>query len=392
MINPPASLPVLIFTGFIAVAYGFGVYLFPAISPSIRPDLGFQFSALGDIASAQQFGFLAGCVLVGDAVAEFGAGRVILAALGTGALCLLGMAAVQRVWILAALLIALNSTAVFIWAPMVSVVAHYVPDRHRGKALGLIASGTSYGVLANGLLLAPLAVRYSWRATWAAAGLLAGALLATSLIVLPDLPRLAQPSQRAGVHESVTTALRGGGWVVCAVAVLGGLAGWPFLTYWSAYVQGDLHQSAALSSQTWSLIGFVGLAGGLCAGLLADWIGPRAALAATVSLLGIAGGVAAMRPTPISLMVAAGCFGSSFNPTYGLLAAAISKMNLGRHATTLSALVNAGLGIGTMVGEFLAARIEAVFGVLRPVYFGTAVLAVAMLGLVAVLPRSQVSR
>ena len=382
----------IVFTGFIAVGYGFGIYLFPAISPLMRPELSLQLSALGDIASAQQLGFLAGSALVGRAVTTFGPRRIILVAMAASTLCLFGMAAIQSIWSLAALLIILNSAAVFAWAPMVSVVAHYVPYRHRGKALGFISSGTSYGVLINGLLLAPLADQAGWRPTWVAAATIAAGLLAASLIVMRGLVRLPRQAQAADTYKDkdAVHALAAGGWPIVAIAVLGGMAGWPFLTYWSAFLQGELHHSAALSSRTWSLVGLVGLIAGVSAGFLADRIGPRAALAVTACLLGLAGGLTALRPTSLTLFLAAACFGSSFNPTYGLLAATISKTSLAHHATALSALVNAGLGVGTLIGEFLAALSDSTFGSLRPIYVSTTVLAIAMLGLVIfALPNQQ---
>ncbi len=371
-----------VFTGFIAVGYGFGIYLFPAIYPLMRPELHLPLSALGDIASAQQLGFLAGCGLVGSAVGIFGPRRTILAAMAASTICLFGMATIQDIWLLGALLIVLNSAAVFAWAPMVSVVAHYVPQRHRGKALGLISSGTSYGVLINGVLLAPLADRAGWRPTWLAAASIAAALLAASFMVTRGLVRLPWQAPAADRRKGAVHALADGGWVVIAIAVLGGMAGWPFLTYWSAFLQGELHHSAALAARTWSLVGLVGLIAGVSVGFMADSIGSRAALAVTASLLCVAGALAALHPTALTLFIAAACFGSSFNPIYGLLAATIGKSGLQRQATTLSALVNAGLGVGTLLGEFLAARSESAFGSLQPIYIATSVLAVAMFILV----------
>ena len=378
---------VLVFTGFIAATYGFGVYLFAALVPAMRHRIGFALSVPGDIAAAQWAGYLVACLFVGALVARFGAGRVVLIAVAIACVCLACMAAASNVLEFAVLLTAMNASAVLAWTPMVAVVARSVPPQHRGKALGLIASGTSYGVLANGLALAPLAARFGWRAPWLVAAALTACLLLAAISLLAGRPGLRErpgAQSRSGLRQALAE-----GWPVFTLAIAGGMAGWPFLTYWSLFAEHDLNLSPAVAAQAWALVGLVGLIGGFAWGALADRFGLRRALWVTSSLLCASGLLMASNPGMIGLFCAAVCFGASFNPTYGLLAAVIAKTGLRERAATLAALVNGGLGIGALAGEFFAARVIDRLGTARPVYVATACLGAAMLGLVWLLPRRE---
>lgn len=53
----PAFLTIL-FTGYIAATYGFGVYLFPALMPDMIADYAIGYGGAGTIASLTQVGFL----------------------------------------------------------------------------------------------------------------------------------------------------------------------------------------------------------------------------------------------------------------------------------------------------------------------------------------------
>ena len=56
---------VLLFTGFIAATYGFGMYLFPAMVESIRLDIPFSYATLGTVSGIVQAGFMISALLAG---------------------------------------------------------------------------------------------------------------------------------------------------------------------------------------------------------------------------------------------------------------------------------------------------------------------------------------
>lgn len=87
--------------------------------------------------------------LAGFLTLRFGAVNLILFSIIVCALALAGLVFVGSVLTLGALLLILGACASLIWVPMVEVSREVIPPRNRGKALGLMSSGTSYGVFVN---------------------------------------------------------------------------------------------------------------------------------------------------------------------------------------------------------------------------------------------------
>ena len=54
----------IIFSGFLAFAYGFGIYLFPVLSPDMRQDLAFTYAEMGYVAAGIQAGFILSSVQI----------------------------------------------------------------------------------------------------------------------------------------------------------------------------------------------------------------------------------------------------------------------------------------------------------------------------------------
>ncbi|WP_332671134.1 hypothetical protein [Aromatoleum sp.] len=54
--RPRSIEAVLLFTGFVASTYGFGVYLFPAMVESIRQEIPFSYGTMGTVSGLVQAG------------------------------------------------------------------------------------------------------------------------------------------------------------------------------------------------------------------------------------------------------------------------------------------------------------------------------------------------
>ncbi len=94
-----------------------------------------------------------------------------------------------NVLVISILLIILGCCAVIVWVPMVEVAREVVSPNHQGKALGLMSSGTSYGVFVNSFLMITILPLYGWRWVWATTALLVGMLALISIIRLRKLYR-----------------------------------------------------------------------------------------------------------------------------------------------------------------------------------------------------------
>lgn len=103
---------------------------------------------------------------------------VVSAGLGMGLVALATNAVV-----LAAGVVLAGTGAGWTWAPFNDATEH-VTARSRDRVLSVVSTGTTFGILAAGVLA--LAMGDNWRAAWTAFAVAAGAAVVPNLVVLPD--------------------------------------------------------------------------------------------------------------------------------------------------------------------------------------------------------------
>ncbi len=352
------------------------MYLFPAMVESIRADMPFSYGAMGTISGFVQGGFMVCALAAGFMTLRFGAMPMILGSIGICALCLAGMAIVPNILIMGALLTILGGCAAAIWVPMVEVAHEILPARHQGKALGLMSSGTSYGVFINSLLLTGLLKSEGWRALWATTFVIVAILAIAGFVRLRHMGK--QSSETPGLsveRPSIGVRLRslpkGLTAAILFMMFLNGISCMPYQTYLSAYIQGEAGYSVETAALVWRVIGLVGMVSGFAIGSLADRITVRWGMFVTYAVLAVACHlvVAASGGHGITkLYVAAFAFGISFYAIFGLVPAYISQVFGAGGAALVFAFGNIALGLGGIVGNMLGGILKESMGSFDPIY------------------------
>jgi MFS family permease len=400
----------LLLTGVIAATYGFGVYLFPVVLPQVKQDIGFNYAQAGYITAARQMANVAMALLSGLAAARFGAARVVLVATALSALDLAGLAFAKNTWMMGIALVTLNACAAATWVPMMALIAPLIDERHRAKAIGVIGSGTNFGVLLNGLMVPALLASWGWRSVWLVSAVLTTMLSAVMVLMFARFspasatqPRVTPPRQtkRQGMRFELRPMLARKFLLVYAIAVLCGFAGVPFITYFSAYSHDDLHLGLDVTAHAWALVGLVGVVSGLVLGMIGDMHGSpdrngrtqrdgmRTALVSAGVLLLCASLIAASRPGGYALMVAAVAFGFSFFPIFGLLHAYVGKTSAPALAALVCGICEAAFGVGGALGNVMGGLCKALFGSFQPVYGLASAASVILIGLSFLLPSTR---
>ncbi|HEU0104277.1 MAG TPA: MFS transporter [Mycobacteriales bacterium] len=283
-----------------AVSFGFARYGFGLFVPELRAAFGLSTGAVGAITSAAYVAYLFGLLGAGALSRRYGPRLPVLvgcacAAGGTG---LVAMAGSPRVLVLGVVLAA--SSSGWCWAPFFDATSVLLPAAAHDRALAIISTGTTFGlVLAGPLALLCAGSTDGWR--WAWAGFAAAATV-TALACAPLLParphvapaRGAVCSARPLWQRSGTAPLLG------LSAAFGGLGG-VYFTYAVDLVRGA-GLSAAWGALLWTIIGAGGLAG-LAAGHLVARAGLGRSTAGCVLLL--AAGTAALPAEPTAVLVVA---------------------------------------------------------------------------------------
>lgn len=359
----------VLFTGFIAATYGFGVYLFPAIMPDMLGALSLDYGQAGAVMAASQAGFLIAALLSGVLTNRIGATRLILLSMACCVSCLLLVPFATGFATLALPLFFAGAASASVWVPMVVVARALIPQAHQGKALGLMSSGTAYGVFVNGTAIPLLLPAYGWQSVWFFVAALAGLLLVWGLYRLAGLERVA-PVRAGNAPErmSLRKVAQPAYLAIPAMMFLGGVACMPAQNYLVAFVRDELGHGVDAAGHVWKVIGFIGMFGGFLMGILADRITVKKTLILAYLLLA-ASFMAFLDHRSLAIVyLGAALFGLSFNAIFGLIPAYVSLSYPGSATALIFGIGNIMLGLGAMTGNYLGGVIKDGSGSFQPIY------------------------
>lgn len=385
----------LLFTAYIAATYGFGVYLFASLMPQMRGALGFSYATAGGMAALAQAGLLVCAALSAAWVQRFGAERVVLGSVLVCCASLGAMGAVQSTWQVAALLLAMGGAAAAVWVPMVAVVQRYIAPAHRGKVLGLISSGTAYGVMLNGIAISHWMPAHSWRSVWGLLAVPTALLLGWGALRLLGAATPGTPGQAQALDPIALTPVRSAQALwrlpvvakVLALMLLAGVACMPMQSMLSAFLVDELGYDPAQAGWAWTVLGGAGMAGGICMGALADRIGPRRSLALTFAGMALAAAAFAWHGSTWAIVGAAAVFGFAFNATFGLVPAYIGQHFASAEATRVFGYATVMLGLGSMLGNAASGLLRDWAHSFTPIYLLALLLCVLLVWITLALPK-----
>lgn len=387
---------VVLLTGLVAATYGFGIYLFAQLVPDMQASLGFGLSYVGSITASAQLGFLLCAMLAVWLTPKIGGGNVIVASGTICALALLLIPLSSNIIVVGVLLIVLAGTAATVFVPMVDIISRVVAYRYRGLAMGLVSSGTSYGVAVNSLLVPLYAPQGEWRSIWWMVGLVTLAVAVMALATFKRTDLLGRSVSTTAVPSAGTVAVPSlrseliRPWVllIWSMNFLIGLSTFPFQTYLSSYLRVELGFDVQYTAQVWALIGIVGMVAGLVVGWLSDRIGLRAAMCLVYGCVVMAALLFVISPTGYWPMVAAVLFSIAFYPIFGLIPAYVSKLaSSSAMAVSIFGIANVMQGTGGILGNYGAGLLTVHNGSFAGIYAVISVVGVLLIVLTLKLPR-----
>ncbi len=399
--------------GFLAVfgALGFGRFGYSAILPVMQKDLGLSSAAAGSLASWNLGGYVAMAVIGGALASWFGPRKVvgigsIVAALGmflTGISHSLAAAAAAR------LLTGVGGGMVLV--PSVALMSAWFDVRHRGMASGVVSSGASLALVITGPVV-PAIMAFGgaggWRYAWFFFAGLTAVVGILVFIVQRDRP-FREDLSEAATHaawrsveasdsifagtgtESRTAqtlaAWRGMGpqparasyslgsvirsryaWHLGFVYMAFGFAYIVYFTFFQKRLTADLHHSAGRAGAFFMVVGIASLVCGVLWGAISDRIGRGRALAVMCVVQAVAAALFAWWPTTPGLLISALAFGLTAIAFPGIVGAGCGDQYGPRLASVSLGFVTVFLGIGQVVGPYLAGRMADAFGSLKYAY------------------------
>ena len=376
----------IVLTGFVACTYGLGVYLFANLLVDMRRDIGFDYTTVGLITGGAQIGFLGFSFLAGY-LSRFVAGwKISLYSTVATSLALLGLSVSDSIGLSAGLLILLGGCSASAYIPLAEIVATHFPVTTRARVMGLISSGTSYGVFINGVLVSVLTLHGGWRAIWLIAGLLSAMVCVAAWYLLrhsPDaLQSQAATSQPVATQSWLSVPL----YLTWLVAFLNGLTLLPFQTYLAPFMREELAMSVTTTGMVWSTIGAVGMAAGFLVGWVADRLGSRRALMLCFVSACLASLCVYHLDSDSGFYLAGFLFALAFYPVFGLVPTYLGQIVPLDCLTRAFGIANVLIGVGGVLGNFLGGICKELLGSFAPLYLCIAGLLLVQLMVVALLP------
>ncbi len=347
---------------------GYGLFL-----PNIREEFGLSTVMLGFIASGLYAGYLAALLAVGLLAARVGPRLPVLigllsAGVGMGLVVLLPNAPSLAVGVILA-----GTSAGWSWAPYNDAVAQAVPPPSRDRALSVVSTGTTFGIMMAGLIaLATGSWGLPWRAAWLAfslAAFTAAAYNAWALTGGSYGPGGRGEARRLGWRWF----LRDGSAPLFIVALSFGVVN---AVYWSFAVDLLSRSGGSFSTSGPVLYAVLGVAGfaGLFTGDAVARFGLRRVLVAIQVFLGVSVGLLGLAPASLPATgVSAVLFGIGVMTMSALLSIWSSAVFFEQPSTGFSAALFL-FAIGNVAGSAVLGAFANSFG-LEAAFLLTGVLA-----------------
>lgn len=384
----------VVLTGFVASTYGFGVYLFANLVVDMRRDIGFDYTTVGLITGGAQIGFLLFSSVTSYISRFFEGWKISLVSTVVTSLALLGLSVSHSIWLSGGLLILLGGCSASVYIPLAEIVTKGFSPGHRSRVMGLISSGTSYGVFINGLLVSFLTLHGGWRSIWLTAGLVSLGLCFVAWFLLRNLgadPSVGFSGERSQPLDGHTPWLSRSLYLIWIIAFLNGMALLPFQTYLAPYLRDELGVSVQDAGFIWTTIGAVGMASGFLVGWVADKVGARTALAMCFLSAGLAATLVFSFNTIALFYLAAFLFALAFYPIFGLVPSYIGQIVPVNRLTQAFGIANVLIGLGGVCGNFLGGLSKDLTGSFSTVYWVVSLLLFLQCVMVFMLGKQPVS-
>jgi sugar phosphate permease len=250
------------------------------------------------------------------------------------------------------------------WAPVVSQVQLWVPEHNRGTVLGIVTTGSSFGVALLSLGLPGIDARWGYRGGWLLLGAVGFGVAVLNYLLVRQ--KAAATRERAGAGAIGVRASKQKLWALYRVVLLQrrlwllgcsyGCVGFTVLvplTFLNVYATEELQLNLAIASSFFTVIAIAALVGKILLGLLSDKLGRLITLVLCGGLLAVGCTGAVALDTFNAKLMAISLFGLGFGAVWPLYAAAAVDFFGREQAGTIIGLWTVFLGVGSVVSPIL---------------------------------------
>jgi MFS family permease len=248
------------------------------------------------------------------------------------------------------------------WAPVMALAQRWTSDKHRGKTLAFVDTGSALGIIGSSALLPVIIGGHDWRTGWMTLGICGFIVAVINFIFIRNKPQdpsktrqmAAGQNSREPVSVIYKRLLRDHRfWLIGLAYLLTGFAIIIPFTFLTTYASQELSLTYASAARLVTIIGISAVAGKIVLGSLSDKI--RRLYIMMLCALLIAGGslgIAYSRGIVLTLVVV--IFGIGYGAVWSMYAASASDYFSKDSAGSIVGLWTLYLGVGSTVAPIIA--------------------------------------
>lgn len=365
---------IVIFMGLIATvtAHGFGRMAYTLLLPAMKDGLGFDYTQLGLLGTANFIGYLSMALIGGFLAARFGTRIVLTLALFLMGVTMIltGLAQSFGYAFLMRLLTGIGNGAAFV--PAMALGSAWFAVKRRGFATGIVSGGIGLGTLLSGLIVPRILIIYGsegWRYSWYILGI---CVLFASLLIYSFVRNQPEDKGLLPLGETVSKQKtnfdenkknQAGSWRIVwqmkSLWYLGfvyffyGLSYIIYMVFFAAFLVKEMGYSDAWAGGLWAAVGGMSVFCGIIWGGISDRFGRGKGAALAYFVLGMSYVIFALINTKTGFYCSAILFGLTAWSIPTIMAASAGDLVGPKLAPAGLGFATLFFGIGQSIGPAL---------------------------------------
>lgn len=295
----------------ILACLGFGRFALGMVLPNMQESLMLSTTQAGFIGTANFIGYFIGIFFANSLYSKFSTHRLIRTTIILQALCMISMTLSNNYLLISSAYALSGFFAAISNISIMAYMANVIPKELRGKALGIVVSGSGLAIILSGQivpLIEGLVTHMPWQTSWI---IFSAALIFVAFLSQPGIKKHAKhdmPQTKVKTKEYITL---NSFWKIGTLYMVFGFTYSIYVTFFVSAVINKYEVSTALSGNFWALLGFMSIFSGFIFGFIADKVGAYKSLFFVYMLQTIAHLILAIDVASYAIWISALVFGIS---------------------------------------------------------------------------------
>ncbi len=258
----------------ILACLGLGRFAFGMVLPNMQETLNITTTQVGFIGTANFIGYIIGIFFANFLYSKYTTHKLIFITIVLQGLSMLAMILFDDYLLISFFYTLSGFFSAIVNMSIMAYMANVIPKEVRGKALGIIVSGSGLAIIISGQLVPIIENMISdmpWKTSWA---IFAFILILIAFFSQPGIKKHAS-------HKMPDTKVKANKyfkipsfWKIGIIYMIFGISYSIYVTYFVSAVIDKYNVSTSLSGDFWTVVGFCSIFSGFIFGLIADKIGP----------------------------------------------------------------------------------------------------------------------